>query len=250
MLVMDDDRATCARLRSLVTDVPDIELIDECADDRHALKLIERVTPELIVSRTPLPESLEIEVGQRIASGRTAVVLLADSEKYAVHAFELGAADYVLKPFTDERFGRALNRVRRQLASPSRTSSARPPVADRAPYGSDVHQRVMIKSGGRVYLLRCADIHWCEAVGNYVRVHAEDETYQMRSTLALFEKQLDAAQFTRVHRSTIVNVDFVREFRATPNGDYAITLRDDTHLTLSRGFREAFERTLTGPLRS
>jgi two-component system LytT family response regulator len=249
MLVMDDDPATCARLRSLVTDEPDIELVDECADDRHALQLIERATPELIVSRAPLSESLAVEVGQQISSGRTAMVLVADSEKYAVQAFELGAVDYVLKPFTDERFDRALNRVRQQIASRSRSSSA-PATATRTPYVSDVHHRVMVKSGGRVCLLRCADIHWCEAVGNYVRVHAEDDTYVMRSTLALFEKQLDAAQFTRVHRSTIVNVDFVREFRATPNGDYAITLRDNTHLTLSRGYREAFERTLTGPLRS
>ena len=108
----------------------------------------------------------------------------------------------------------------------------------------------MVKSDGRVYLLRSADIQWFEAVGNYVRVHTEDDTYLMRSRLALFERQLDAAQFTRVHRSTIVNVDFVREFRATPNGDYAITLRDNTDLTLSRGYREAFERTLIGPLRS
>ena len=103
---------------------------------------------------------------------------------------------------------------------------------------------VVFKSTGRVHLMHDAEIYWCEAVGNYVRVHAAAGTYVVRSTLRHLEHQLRAARFVRVHRSTVVNVDVIRDLRATTNGDYMITLRDDTALTLSRGYRDAFERAI------
>jgi two-component system LytT family response regulator len=245
-LLTHDDPATRARIRSLLADEPDIAVVGDCARDECAPPMIDDAT--LMCVGAPLPHVADIQ--PRIASGTAALIVTADSDRYAVQAFEVGAADYILQPFTDDRFALALVRARARLALaqslPAPSSSMR--VVDRSARPAGSGGMVVFKSSGRVHLLHHTEIHWCEAVGNYVRVHAQAGTYLVRSTLGHLEKQLLAARFVRVHRSTIVNVDVVRELCASANGDHTITLRDNTALTLSRGYRDVFERAIGHPL--
>jgi two-component system LytT family response regulator len=233
-LLIHDDQATRSRIRLLLARESDLAVIGDCARDDCEPQMIEDAS--LICAGAPLPHA--DDVLPRITSGTAALILTAGSDRYAVHAFDVGAADYIVQPFTDGRFGLALMRARTRLAGG--------PVSDVR--RSDSSGMVVFKSSGRVHLLHETEIHWCEAVGNYVRVHANDGTYLVRSTLVLLEKQLQASRFVRVHRSTIVNVDVVRELCAGTNGDHTITLRDNTALTLSRGYRDVFERAIGHPL--
>ena len=236
-LVVDDDAIARARALTLLAAEPDIEIVGESGNGPHVPSLIDTTAPALIVAGAPLAQLDAAATIGRERSGRPLVIVLGDSYEYAVHAFDIGAIDYVLKPFTGERFWRALTRARRQLAYEEalRATAIRDPVR---------RDCVMIKSRGSVHLLRYPEIHWCEAVGNYVHVHAEATTHVTRSTLAHLEAQLDSGRFVRVHRSLIVNVDVIRELRCSPGGDYTITLCDSTQLTLSRGYRKVFERVL------
>jgi len=239
-LLTNNDPTTRARIRSLLDGEPDIAVVGDCTSD-ECVSIIDEAT--LICAGAPMPHVGDVL--PRITSGVAALIFTADSERYAVHAFEVGAADYVVEPFTDERFALALTRARTRLSGAQPSPSLSPTgVSDPSVRSRDSSGMVVFKSSGRVHLLHDTEIHWCEAVGNYVRIHADAGPYLVRSTLAHLEKQLHAARFVRVHRSTIVNVGVIRELRATNNGDYTMTLRDNTALTLSRGYRDAFERVI------
>jgi two-component system LytT family response regulator len=106
----------------------------------------------------------------------------------------------------------------------------------------------MIKSSGRIHFVRMADIDWCEAAGNYVRVHAGPQCYLVRDTMSHLESELDGNQFMRIHRSTIVNVDRIQEMQPSFNGEYVVLLRGGTRLTLSRGYRDGIQARLGKPL--
>jgi len=233
-LIANDQPAMRARIRILLAGEPDIVVIGDCATHECAAVMIDDAA--LICAAASLFYGAGAQ--SRIANGTKALILTAASDRYAVQAFDLGAADYILEPFSDERFALALTRARARLA---RVESH----PDRSP---DARGIVVFKSCGRVHFLHDTEIQWCEAVGNYVRVHADAGTYVVRSTLQRLREQLDASRFVRVHRSTIVNVNLIRDLRATANGDYTITLRDNTALTLSRGYRDSFEQTIGQPL--
>ena len=109
---------------------------------------------------------------------------------------------------------------------------------------TSVRDRLVVKSGGRIYFVRMADIDWCEADGNYVRLHVGSHTHLVRETMGHLESTLDANQFIRIHRSAIVNVDRIQELQSSFNGEYVVRLAGDTRLTLSRGYRDALQARL------
>jgi two-component system, LytTR family, response regulator len=240
-LLIHDDPATRKHIRLLLASEPDITVVGDRTRDDCAPQMIEDAS--LILAGAPLPQVADVL--PRIAIGTATLIVTASSDRYAVHAFDVGAADYILQPFTNERFRLALRRARTRLAGAPRSSPVlSASVAESSIRPSESCGMVVFKSDGRVHLLRETEIHWCEAEGNYVRVHADAGTYLVRCTLGHLEQQLHAGRFVRVHRSTIVNVDVVRELCAGANGDHTITLRDNTALTLSRGYRDVFERAI------
>src|SRR5215472_14686800 len=174
-LLANDDAATRARLRSLLSDEPDIAVIGDCASD-ECEEMIGDAT--LICAGAPLRPVADVV--RRLADGAAALIFTADSERYAVHAFDVGAADYVLEPFSDERFALAVMRARARLASAAAPRPTAAQVVDGSVRPSESSGMVVFKSTGRVHLLHDAEIYWCEAVGNYVRVHAAAGTYVVR----------------------------------------------------------------------
>jgi two-component system LytT family response regulator len=161
-----------------------------------------------------------------------AVVFLAADEQQAFRAFEVGALDYLLKPFDRERFERTLDRAR------SRIGSGCPGPRDERirSFGSSFG-RLVIRSGGRLFLLPSEDVDWIGAEGNYARIHAGKQAHLVRQTLSDLEERLDRCRFLRIHKSTIVNADRIREIQPTVNGAHLILLRDGSRLTWSRGYR-------------
>jgi two-component system LytT family response regulator len=182
------------------------------------------------------------------------VVFITAHDRYAVNAFEVHAVDYLLKPFDDRRFHQAVN-IAKQRVRQGRLGALREELIDllgapaaaaagAAAPESAYLKRLVIKSGGRVTLLGVAEIDWIEAEGDYVKVHAGRAWHLLRETMKHIEGQFDPAQFVRIHRSTIVNVERIKELQPYFKGEFVVKLQDGTSLKLSRGFRPHLEKAL------
>jgi two-component system LytT family response regulator len=174
------------------------------------------------------------------------VIFVTAHDRYALKAFEVHALDYLLKPFDRDRFRAALDRAKGQVrreqapALDQRLAELLRSVRERRP----PQERLAVKSGGRVSFVRIEDIDWIEAAGNYVRLHVGREEHLLRESMSGIEARLDPRCFVRIHRSTIVNIERIRELQPAFHGDYAVLLRDGKELALSRSFREKVEETL------
>jgi two-component system LytT family response regulator len=191
-----------------------------------------------------------LDLARTLGPARPAVVFVTAYDEYALGAFEIHALDYLLKPFSAARFKAALDHARVHLARgraahPARDDARREPGPVRPGPGGE---RLVIRSSGRIYFVSIADLDWCEASGNYVRLHVVAQTHFVRDTMAHLEARLDPARFGRIHRSTIVNIDRIQELRSSFNGEHVVQLRDGTRLTLSRGYRDALQARLVDPL--
>jgi two-component system, LytTR family, response regulator len=234
-LVVDDEPVARARVLSLLRDESDIEVIGECESGPEAISAIEATSPDLVFLDIQMPQMDGLALARTLGETMPAVVFVTAYDEYALRAFEVHALDYVLKPFSAERFKSALMHARQHLST--RRAGAPEPASER-------RDRLVIKSSGRIYFVRVSEIDWCEAAGNYVRLHVGPQTHLVRGTMAHIESQLDPKQFIRVHRSTIVNVDRIQELRSSFNGEYMILLHDKTRLTLSRGYRDGLQTKL------
>ena len=248
-LVADDEPIARARVVSLLRAEQDIELVRECATGEEARVAIEQGNLDLLFLDIQMPEVTGMDLARTIQThGEPAVVFVTAYDQYALRAFEVHALDYLLKPFSSDRFRAALGHAREHLAKRRATAEAAPGTPQAARDQAGRRNRLMVKSGGRIHFVRTADIDWCEAAGNYVRMHVGHQEHLVRDTMSHLESQLDAQQFMRIHRSTIVNVDRIQEMQSSFNGEYVVLLRNGTRLTLSRGYRDAIQARLGKPL--
>jgi two-component system LytT family response regulator len=234
--VADDEPIARARMLALLRDEPDIEVVGECATGPQAMSVIERTSPDLVFLDIQMPQIDGLTLARTLGRTMPAVVFVTAYDEYALGAFEVHALDYLLKPYSADRFKSALVHARQHLSARQKSGSPSPSYERR--------DRLVIKSSGRIYFVRTRDIDWCEANGNYVRLHVGAQTHLVRGTMAHIEAQLDQAQFVRIHRSTIVNVDRIQELQLSFGGEYVVLLHDKTRLTLSRGYREGLQAKL------
>ena len=248
-LVADDEPIARARVLSLLQGEGDIELVGECATGDETKAAIEQGNLDLLFLDIQMPGVSGIELARTIqANGMPAVVFVTAHNQYAVEAFEVHALDYLLKPFSSDRFRAALGHARDHLAKrrSTRDDGSRAVTAGDGAAGH--RNRMMVKSGGRIHFIRTSDIDWCDAAGNYVRMHVGQQEYLVRETMNHLESQLDPQQFVRIHRSTIVNLDRIQEMQPSFSGEFLVRLRDGTRLTLSRGYRDAVQGQLGRPI--
>lgn len=166
------------------------------------------------------------------------VVFATAHQEYALRAFDAQALDYLLKPFDEDRFRRALDRVRRELEKPAQARADLQEVMRAVrPERRRFLQRVVVTTAGRLVFLKATEIDWLEASGNYVTLHVGRETYLLRETLTAFDEKLDPEQFVRLHRSAIVNVERIRQLLPWSRGEQMAVLHDGTQLTIGRAFR-------------
>jgi len=248
VLIVDDEPLARDRVRALSAGQPDLEVVGESADGEEALEAIERLRPDLVFLDIQMPgmDGLEL-VGHLDPAIVPALVFVTAYDQFAIQAFECHALDYLLKPFDDERFAAAVSRVRAWLgrSTPGEDLNGRIQalLADLRPVGR-VPDRLAVKSGGRVLLLRIEEIDWVEAADNYVNLHAGGESHLLRETMNAIEKRFPADQFLRISRSCIVNLDRIKELQPLFHGEYTVILRDGTRVTLSRGYRDKLTKLL------
>jgi len=243
-LVVDDEALARQRIRHLLRRSTDIEVVGECADGLEAVKAIEELSPELVFLDIQMPELDGFGVVEAVGADRMPPTLFITAyDQHALKAFEVHALDYLLKPFSPERFHQALERARRwcQRNTPGNGPGTGPDLeALMASLRQDRPwvDRLLVRQGDRHILVRTSALQWIEAEDNYVRLHVEGTSYLQRQTMTGLLMRLDPAQFRRIHRSAIVNLDCIQEFQPWTGGDHLVIMRDGTRLTLSRTYRE------------
>ena len=251
-LIADDEPLARERKRSLLGAEQDIEIVGEARDGVETVEAILSQSPDLVFLDVHMPKLDGFEVIQTVGPDRMpAVVFVTAYDQHALRAFEVQALDYLLKPFDSERFQGALRRVRRQIDSRETGDIGQRLLAlvrDLRPASQARTDRLVVKSGGRLYFLRADEIDWIEAAGNYVRLHVGAEGHLLRETMNSIESRLNPEIFFRIHRSHIVNIERIKELQPWFNGEYVVILRNGARLTLSRGYREKLQERLGKPL--
>ena len=229
VLVVDDESLARRNITILLRGDPDIGTIAECESGLEAIAEIRKSPPDLLFLDVQMPECGGFDVLELLGSDLPRTIIFVTAyDAYALRAFAAGALDYLLKPFDDARFARALSRAKDRLAlTPPR----------------EQHRatRLAVKSEGRLLFLNVSDIDWIEAAGYYACLHVGRDTHILRRSLSELEQDLGDEKFTRIHRSIIVNLDRVHGLELQNGGDYEVVLKSKVRLRLSRRFRKRLE---------
>jgi two-component system LytT family response regulator len=231
-LVVDDESLARTNLTVLLRADPDLASITECASGMQAVEEIRKSKPDLVFLDVQMPECGGFDVLELLGSEVPIIIFVTAYDEYALRAFEAGALDYLVKPFDDARFARALNRAKDRLAH---YVHSRPRPAE----------RLVVKKRGQVLFVNVADIDWIEAADYYACVHAGRDTHIIRRTLSELERDLGDAQFIRIHRSIIVNIERIRGLELQAGGEYEVVLKSKVRLQLSRRFRKLLQERLS-----
>ena len=240
-LIVDDEPLAREWVRNGLQTEPDLEIIGECGDGFEAVKAIASEKPDLVLLDVQMPGLDGFGVLASVdAEDLPAVVFVTAFDRYALKAFEAHAVDYLMKPFSSERLHEAVERAR---AAIDKSASKDLKVALHALLEDIQRERaypewLLIKKDERSVFLRVADIDWIESARNNVRLHVGKDVYVYHETTSGIEARLDPKHFFRIHRSTIVHIERIRDMHPWFNGDYAVTLKDGTRLTLSSTYRE------------
>lgn len=246
-LVVDDEPMARERILGLLAQETDVEVVGQCADGVQAVSAIQQLSPELVFLDVQMPAVDGFGVIRQVGPDKMPMVVFVTAyDEYALQAFEVHALDYLLKPFGRDRLQQCLDHARhlreRQRAG-DLGKSLLALVQDFRPEQKK-QDRLVVKSGGRVFFVRTEDIDWVEASGNYVRLHMKEQSYLFRETMNQMEARLDPQRFFRIHRSRIVNTERIKELQPWFNGEYVVVLQNGTQLRLSRSYREKLEERL------
>jgi two-component system LytT family response regulator len=241
-LIIDDEPVARDYLRDLLCESEDVRVVGEAANGREAIEAIREKRPDLIFLDIQMPEMDGFEVLTHLdPDDLPALIFVTAHDRYALQAFEANALDYLLKPFDRPRFRKALDRALALIRSRDLTafeerlrSLAAHIHKDRAP-----SPRILVRSRGRAHFVKAADIRFIEAAGNYAALHIGDDEFLIRETLDSLEGRLHPESFVRIHRSFIVNLDFIREVLLLEKGDYRVVLTDGSRLRLGRKYRDS-----------
>jgi two-component system LytT family response regulator len=243
-LIVDDEPLARERLRRMLEGTAEVEVVGECGNGTAAVGEIGRLDPDIVFLDVQMPELDGFGVLGKLPPEHLPVVVFVTAyDKYALRAFEVHALDYLLKPFDRERLDATLARVRDELGrrDGAEVSQRLLALLESLKAKSAFVERMVVKTGGRIFFLRVEEIDWIEAAGNYVKLHVGKESHLLRETMTALEGKLDPKRFLRIHRSTFVQIDRIKEIQPWFHGDYIVILRDGTKLTLSRSYRDRLE---------
>jgi len=244
-LVVDDEPVARRAIVRLLRDDPDMAVLGECGDGASAVKAIREQSPDLVFLDIQMPAINGIDVVATIGAQRMpTTVFVTAFEQYAVRAFETNAVDYLVKPFSRERFAEALRRVKARVAMQGDNSGIQK-VLDALKGRTDYLERVPVRNDDHIIFVDVADIVWIKATRNTVQVHLADRAYDMRETLTSLAERLDPRHFARIHRSAIINVRRVQTIQPWFNGHHVVTMDTGQKLRMSRYQHEAFLRLVS-----
>ena len=229
-VVVDDEPLARSSLRVLLGRDPEIELVSECGSGKEALREIRARKPELVFLDVQMPECDGFDVLEQLGKDLPpALVFVTAYDQYALRAFEAGALDYLLKPFDNARFARAMERAKERIALKDAPRKI---------------ERLAIKNAGEMLFLKISEIDWIEAADYYVCLHAGATTHLLRRSMNEVEEELGTGTFCRIHRSAIVNLERVRRLEVSEEGGTDVVLGNGTRLRLSRRYKRQLQGRL------
>lgn len=246
VLVVDDEPIARLAVVRLLRDDPDIGMLKECGDGASALAAIRSQKPDLVFLDIQMPAMTGMDVVEAIGAERMpATIFVTAFEQYAVKAFEANAVDYLVKPFSRERFAGTLQRAKSRLSGSDAASARILQALDALRQREEYLERIPVRTDEHVVLVDVDDIVWIKANRNTVQIHLSDRTHELRETMAMLAARLDPRRFARVHRSAIINVRRVKSIHPWFNGHHVVTMDTGQQLRMSRYQHEAFLRLVS-----
>lgn len=244
VIVDDEPLARRGLLRFLKSD-PEIEVLSECGDGQSAVGAILGKKPNLVFLDVQMPEMDGLEVVRRIGPAQMPTTIFVTAyDRYALQAFDANALDYLLKPVGQERFQIALGRAKERISEKSKSETVLRMMAtlEEIKRQDEYLERLPVSGNGRILFVKTKEIDWIEANGNYARLYVGAQTHDIRETLSTLERKLNPRDFLRIHRSTIVNVHFIREIQPWFHGYHLVLLQNGKELRMSRYQDEVAKR--------
>jgi len=247
VLIVDDEPLARRRLRRLLANESNVEIVAECSSAREAASVIAAERPNLLLLDIQMPQEDGFSLLHSLPDDiRPPVIFVTAFDQYAVEAFQVHALDYVLKPIDADRLHEAVERARARVGDSGVEEidrRLRALLDELTPRGNHL-ERILVRNPGRISFVNADEIHWIGAEGNYVRLHLANERHLVRQKIGTMEERLDPRRFLRIHRSAIVNLDRVKELHRLPGGDYAVLLDTGQRLTMSRSYKDRFEQAV------
>ena len=242
-LIVDDEPLARDRIREMLKEHPEIEVIGEARNGREAIDFVVSHNPDLVFLDVQMPDLDGFDVVKNLNVEQLPVIIFVTAyDQHALRAFDAHAVDYLTKPFDRKRFAEAVNQAKVFLKGTKEPDTARiVRLLQEIRAGATYLERFAIKNGEKVFFVRAADVDAIEAQGNYVRLSLANSSHLLRDTLNNIESQINPRMFVRIHRRTIVNIDRVKEVQTWARGEYRVVLFTGAHYTLSRGYRQHFE---------
>jgi two-component system LytT family response regulator len=255
IVIADDEPLPRRRNARLLKERDDVEVVAQCSGGDEAIAAIREHNPDLVLLDIQMPDVDGFGVISEVGTDRMPyVIFITAYDQHAIKAFEVNAVDYLVKPYTTERFQDSIDRALKRLAERdgkddgSRLESILQRVfSDESRGDHSASDKILVRDRDRTRLVRARDIDWVESEANYVRLHVGPASYLIRGNLGRFEEKLTPFGFARVHRRFLVNVDRVTEVQPWFGGDAVLVLANNTKVRLSRTFKETFEKRFLQP---
>ena len=251
VLIVDDEPLGRKMVRRMLESYSEVELIGECENGEEAIQEIESKKPDLVFLDVQMPVLDGFAVLSKINQDKLPFIIFVTAyDEYALRAFEVNALDYLLKPYDRKRFDQAFQRAVKQINSQNNNQLNEKIISllSGNNHPKDFTERFVIKTGGRVFFLDVEEIMWIEADGNYVFLHTQQKKHIFRETLTSLESQLNPNKFRQISRSTIVNLNFIKELQPFFRGNYKVVLKNGAELKLSHRYRDNLVKNFSGSL--
>jgi len=242
-VIIDDEPLARKRISQLLTKEPNVKIVAECGDGLAAISAINEHQPDLMFLDVQMPEVSGFDVLTALdADSAPAVIFVTAYDQFTIQAFDFSAVDYLLKPFTEDRFRQAVSRARERLRNESKnySDSSLLRLLDHLKLNNRFLERLIVTHNNRLILVPVGDVEWVETYGNYLKIHTAGKTHLLRETMNNLAARIDPEKFIRIHRSTLVNLDLIEEIQPMFGGQYTVIMRSGAELTLSRNYRKAF----------
>lgn len=241
-IIIDDEPLARDLIKAYLKDYPEVELAEECGDGFQGVKAIQQHVPDIIFLDVQMPKLTGFEMLE-VLDNIPFVVFTTAYDQYAIKAFENNAVDYLLKPFSKERFSVALNKVKERMKDVAEESTKVKTMLENLPQQEEKTDRVVVKTGAKVKVIPVSELIYLEAQDDYVMLYTEEGKYLKQQTMKFYEDQLDARQFVRVHRSYIINIDYIAQIEPYEKDSYRIALKNKAVVPVSRsGYKRLKER--------